>query len=273
LKYLKTGNQLNLDRITLKEPDAADLPARVEKVVERYAFYDSSKPISTAAPPQSEVPESVLQQMREWMTPEVLEYLQRRRGLQLETIQRWELGWMPSKRRLCVPIRQADGKLVSISGRLLVEDPVGRWTDDLPKPDEFDEGPRLLKYLHSEFRRNVVLYGMDKIDPFTRVGFLHEGFFQTIATSQAGYANALARMGTHLSGEQVEFLEKHFDHLVVVPDGDPAGRKSAKEIVERLSHRKKPIPKVTVSEMPEGKDADQLPVDHLRRILENSLTT
>lgn len=251
--------------------DGAEKKTAVERVVTRaassYAHWDRPALIEKS---QSEVEASVLEGMREALTDDVREYLTRRRGLAPWTVASWELGWSPEKSRLCVPIRDRKGKLVSISGRLLVRDDFGRWTDELPKTDD---GPRMIKYLHSEFRRNLVLYGMHKLDSRYRVAFLHEGFFQTIATSQLGYRNAFARMGTHLSPEQIDFLEDHFDHLVIVPDGDKMGRKSADEIVERLRHRKRPISKVSVAVMPDGKDADQLASDELRAILENSLTT
>lgn len=270
LPFLQATNQLDVWKHFPEETKSA-LKQKAEKVA-RYGFYDQpqAEPEPSRFEPQSEVPEEVLDQMKAWMSDGVRKYLMEKRGLEPLTIAEWELGWMPKENRLCVPIRDETGKLVSISGRLLVKDDAGEWTDKLPAHEP--GGRRLIKYLHSEFRRNIVLYGMHRVTD-ARVGFLHEGFFQTIATAQLGYPNALARMGTHLSPEQIAFLEKRLDHLVIVPDGDKMGRKSAADIVERLSHRKRPISRISVAEMPDGKDADQLRPSHLRAILENSLTT
>lgn len=209
--------------------------------------------------PQASVPEAVLEQMREWMTDDVWTFLTKKRGLSEAAVNTWELGWMPKERRVCVPIRDGEGKLVSISGRLVVRD-LGRWTDKLPE----DSPP---KYLHSPFTRNVVLYGMDKVMDSQRVGYLFEGFFQAIFSWQCGYNNVLGRMGTHLSGQQIDYLRKHFDKLVLVPDGDKAGYESVRKITMELQQELDPIPEVVVAPMPEGKDADQLSEDQLRAVL------
>jgi DNA primase len=143
-----------------------------------------------------------------------------------------------------VPIRDAEGKLVALSGRA--------WDDD--------SGP---KYLHSRFKRDRELYGQHKRTE-SRKGYLCEGFFQVIYLWQNGYMNALGRMGTHLSKQQIAKLVEWFDHLVVVPDGDKAGRDSAKRISESLSGR---IATVEVSGMPDKKDADSLEPSQLAELL------
>jgi len=238
-------------------PANSDLKGRVQA---REGQYWTRK----AAPepprkPQAEVPESVLEQMREWLTDDVWTFLLKKRGLTEAAVNTWELGWMPSEKRVCVPIRDGGGKLVSISGRLVVRD-LGRWTDKLPE----NSAP---KYLHSPFTRNVVLYGMDKVLVDQRVGYLFEGFFQAIFSWQCGYNNTLGRMGTHLSGQQIDYLRKHFDKLVLVPDGDKAGYESVRKIKNELAQELDPIPEVVIAPMPEGRDADQLSADELTEAL------
>jgi hypothetical protein len=210
---------------------------------------------------QAEVAEPILEKMRGWMTDEVREYLSGDRQLKPLTVEEWELGWHPKESRLCIPVRDRDGKLVSISGRALVRDSEGKWTDKLPR--DFPAP----KYLHSPFSRNTILYGMHKLVPSKRVGYLFEGFFQAIFSWQCGYDNVLARMGTHLSGQQRDMLRSWFDKLILVPDGDPAGYDSVAKLQVELEQELDRIPEIVVAKMEIGKDADSCDEDLLKQIL------
>jgi DNA primase len=206
------------------------------------------------------VPEVVLEKMRGWMTEDVRRYLKTERQLTPLTVAEWELGWHPKEERLCVPIRDEAGKLVSVSGRALVRRG-NEWSDDLP------EDFQTPKYMHSPFSRNVILFGMHKIVPAKRVGYLTEGFFQTIFAWQCGYDNVLGRMGTHLSGAQRSLLRKWFDRLILVPDGDPAGLASVEKIKQELEGELDRIPEIVVAQMVDGKDADKISADQLKEFL------
>jgi hypothetical protein len=218
--------------------------------------------------PQAEVPEDVLRAMIDHLSkaPHVLDYLHRKpdrtlgvKGRQLtdETIAAWEIGWEPRTQRIGIPIRDESGKLVSISGR------------------RFSDKGRGAKYLHSPFKRDRVLYGEHRLDPSIRKGFLLEGFFQVMACDQCGYANPLARMGTHLSSQQKDKLARWFDHLVIVPDGDKAGRESAERIRDDLEHwvaiapdgTEYRVETIDIVNMMKGEDADSLPPQFLLKIL------
>jgi DNA primase len=210
---------------------------------------------------QAEVPEAVLDKMRESVPDDVRAYLRDARGLHPLTVENWELGWHPAEDRLCVPIRDREGKLVSVSGRALVRDENGNWTDHLP------DGFLAPKYLHSPFSRNKILYGMDKIVPSQRVGYLFEGFFQPIFSWQCGYNNVLGRMGTHLSAQGRDMLREWFDKLVLVPDGDHAGYQSCAQIKRELEGELNRIPEIVIAPMVEGKDADECSADLLKELL------
>ena len=166
------------------------------------------------------------------------------RGMREETITAWELGYHPEKGRLSIPIRDGEGNLVALSGRALKEQ----------RP----------KYLHSKFKRDLILYGMHLAEGDT--AYLCEGFFQAIAIWQLGKRTPFARMGTHLSKNQAQIILDGFKELVIVPDGDEAGYKSADELANRLCDR---IP-VRVAAMPEGFDADTLPPNALREALDDA---
>lgn len=254
--YLVKHNKINVEKFDLDppEPAADDLGGRI-RAARKYTF--SPKRESKFVPPddesQAEVPEHVLKKMIENMPAYVRDYLTRQadtimgedgRGLDLMTVLEWELGWHRINRRICIPIRDEDGKLVAISGRA--------FEDQQPK------------YLHSRFKRDRILFGAHKRNSGIRSGYLFEGFFQTIYSWQCGYANTIARMGTHLSRQQSEKLVRWFDHLIIVPDGDAAGRNSAEQIQRTLADL---IGQIDIAPMPNKMDADTLKPDVLRDVL------
>lgn len=263
LPYLLKYNQFDVEKFADDPKPRGAISARVAQFDGAGYFGLPDKPPQPKPrdeKKQSEVPEAVLDKMRELIPDDVRAYLETERQLSPLTVEEWELGWHPDERRLCIPIRDADGKLVSISGRALMRSGT-EWTDKLP--DDF----KAPKYLHSPFSRNVILYGMHKIVSTKRVGYLFEGFFQAIFSWQCGYDNVLGRMGTHLSGQQKDFLRQWFDKLVLVPDGDPAGYESVEQIQRELEQELNRIPEIVIADMVPGKDADQLDADLLREIL------
>lgn len=269
--YLVEHNQINVEKFNLDEPEPAedDIEGQI-RAARKYIPVPKreSKFVHPDDEPQAEVPEDVLRQMISDMPDYVREYLTRRsdplmgvdgRGLEPLTVTEWELGWHRVQRRICIPIRDEDGKLVAVSGRAF---------DDNARP----------KYLHSRFKRDRVLFGEHRHDASIRSGFLFEGFFQTIYSWQYGYANVLARMGTHLSRQQATKLVLWFDHLTIVPDGDKAGREAAerdRRTLSDLSYDFKTgeagtvsrIEQIDIADMPNKMDADTLKPDVLRAVL------
>lgn len=170
--------------------------------------------------------------------PEVLRYLQGpKRKLTLDTIRIWEIGF--GGRRISIPIRDYEKRLVGISGRLFEEE------------DRIVKGP---KYLHSRgFRRDFFLYGEHMISP-GGVGYVVEGFFDVIGLWQSGYMNGVGIMGSYPSEHQIEKMVKFFSSVVVIGDGDKAGREMAKKTHEAL----KPYLPVQIAPIPDGMDPDEL---------------
>lgn len=227
------------------EPPVAedDLSARLRRVSNYETIEADRAPRFVEEESQAVVPEDVVEGYR--AIPEEIRYwLNTERGLTDATIRTWELGWHPQQKRLVIPIRDSSKTCVAISGRTLSRD------TDTPK------------YLHSRFKRNRVLYGEHRIVP-GRVGYLCEGFFHVMYLDQLGYGNAVARMGTALSTEQAQKLVTCFTELVIIPDGDVAGRTSAAQIAALLQTKMR----VRVVDMPDGKDVDGLPESAVRILL------
>ncbi|MEE8325602.1 MAG: CHC2 zinc finger domain-containing protein [candidate division NC10 bacterium] len=73
---------------------------------------------------------------------------------------------------------------------------------------------------------------------------------------------AVALLGTHLSSRQHQLLLP-ISHLIVMMDGDPAGRQAATRISQQLYAH----PELSIASVPDGLDPDQLTDDRLKAIL------
>jgi DNA primase len=91
---------------------------------------------------------------------------------------------------------------------------------------------------------------------------LVEGFFDCMKVVQAEHV-CVALMGCSLSGDQEEQLVAQFRQVVIMLDGDDAGRRAATEIAGRLAHRAW----VRVVDLPDGKQPDQLAIEELQQLL------
>jgi Toprim-like/DNA primase catalytic core, N-terminal domain len=265
-QFLAVHNMLDVERIVL-EDDGDKAAPEVGAAKRRKYKPRPPRPSNFVNPddePQAEVPEDALKQMIADMTDEVHTHLTQTanavmgregRGLSPLTVAEWELGWHPMKRRICIPIRDEDGKLVALSGRA------------------FGKGKP--KYLHSRFKRDRILFGEHRRNRTIRTGYLFEGFFQAIYSWQCGYENVFARMGTHLSYQQAMKLALWLDHLIIVPDGDKAGKDAAERDartlrdleVEDKDGKVRRLEKIDITDMPRGKDIDNLKPGKVRALL------
>lgn len=188
------------------------------------------------------LPESELNQFEE-PNGDVLGYLQGpKRNLSKETIKAWELGYHYSRRRISIPVRDVQGRLVGVTGRA--------YPDGKPK------------FLHTTgFQRDLYLFGESKVLK-GQTGYLVEGHFDVIYLWQMGY-NPVALMGGSLSRWQLQKCVEFFKEVVVVPDGDGPGQKIAKDAAALLNTR---VP-TKIVEVPEGRDPDELSAAELFDIL------
>jgi len=87
-----------------------------------------------------------------------------------------------------------------------------------------------------------------------------EGFVDTLAVHQAGYPAVVGLMGSTLSRRQADLLSAHFDHALLMLDGDVAGRQGSGAIGEVLTSRML----VTVISLGEERQPDQLPSEEIQ---------
>lgn len=214
---------------------------------------------------------------------EALQYLLDR-GLTMETIETFKIGFSPKERtvllqylqgkeyteqqmeesglfitrengdkmdrfsnRILFPVENQQGKVVALSGRLFkaTENP------------HFNEP----KYLNSPetylFNKRKVLFNYKRARSTIRKekeAILFEGFMDVISAYQAGVTNAMATMGTSLTNEQIHMLDRITDKIVVAYDGDNAGIEATKRATDLLTEETHFD--VEVVSFPEGLDPD-----------------
>jgi DNA primase len=121
------------------------------------------------------------------------------------------------------------------------------------------------KYLNSPdtplFHKGDVLYNIDLArGPAHRHGTLVavEGYMDVIALARAGIDNAVAPLGTALTGNQLALLWRLAAEPILCFDGDEAGRKAAYRALDLALPLLKPGHSLRFAFMPAGVDPDDL---------------
>jgi DNA primase len=212
-----------------------------------------------------------------------LEYL-KRRGLTDETIKRFRLGFAPEGRgRLKAQLARdgVDEGLMIGAGLVIKPDDPGREAYDrfrgrvmFPIQDRRGRvigfGGRIIgdgepKYLNSPetplFHKGNTLYGMHLASAAARQSetlIVTEGYMDVIALAQAGFAGAVAPLGTALTEDQIQLLWKVVREPLLCFDGDAAGGRAAAKAAERALPHLKPGYGLRFATLPEGQDPDDL---------------
>lgn len=175
------------------------------------------------------------------------------RGLNKETLDYFGAGVCQSRGmfagRFVIPLHDEQGRLVGYAGRSI--------TGSEPK--------YLLPSREKGFYKSHLLFNLHRVvkevgadDPVILV----EGCFGVMWLRQAGYA-ALALLGSALSEQQEQLLADHFERLVLLFDGDEAGRAATQDCLIRLARRFF----VRVIDLPENLQPDGLALDDLQTLL------
>jgi len=151
--------------------------------------------------------------------------------------------------RVLFSIRDAQGRPVGFGGRVL--------------PHMAETTPA--KYVNSPetplFAKSRLLYGLDLArDAFrrTRTALVMEGYTDVIMAHQYGFSNAVAVLGTALADSHLRLLQRYVDRVVLVLDGDEAGRRRAAQVLELFVARQIDLQVLTLPD-----DLD--PCDYLLR--------
>jgi DNA primase len=167
------------------------------------------------------------------------------RGVDAETIRHFGIGYNcgtgSMAGRIVIPIHDESGLLIAYAGRAI----------DHTEP----------KYrFPARFRKSLVLFNLHRAAAAGKSVVVVEGFFDCFNVHQAGLPCMVSLMGCSLSPRQEELLQERFQEVVLLLDGDKAGRTAAIKIASRL------VSKVSTRlvEIPTGSQPDQLGADQIR---------
>jgi DNA primase len=132
-------------------------------------------------------------------------------------LERGRYDWF--RDRIMFPIRATDGHVIGFGGRVL--------DDSKPKYINSPETPL--------FSKGRELYGLFEARQALRdkgYALVVEGYMDVVALAQAGFANAVATLGTACTADHVQKLFRFTDSVVFSFDGDAAGRRAAGRALE-----------------------------------------
>lgn len=181
------------------------------------------------------------------------EYITKQRGYNEDVITYWNLGFAPDewrtlsaeyaktgllpkavklglskekdqgnaydvyRNRIIFPILNENGELLTFAGRTLSE--------------VTDVNPKYINGAQSElYNKSATLFGLYQAIPGIRktgYAILCEGYTDVISMHTAGAVNTVASCGTSLTKEQCILLKKYTSYVMLIRDGDAAGREAA----------------------------------------------
>jgi len=178
------------------------------------------------------------------------------RGVTKETLDHFGAGVCLSKGmfagRFVIPLHDEQGRLVGYAGRSL---------DDSEPKYLFPSNEKGFYKSYLLFNLHRALKTAAADDPVIVV----EGFFDCMNVHQAGFP-CVGLLGSSLSEQQEEFLAAHFNRVILLFDGDEAGRKAAADSLPRLARRLF----VKVVSLPDGQQPDQLSSAAIHALLHSS---
>lgn len=122
------------------------------------------------------------------------------------------------RNRLIFPIRNAKGQVVAFGGRILED-------------SSSSEEPKYLNSPESDlYRKRTILYqfylAQEACRKEKRQVVLVEGYMDALAFHRVGFYRTVATLGTALTPQQARLIKRIADEVVLVYDGDEAGKKA-----------------------------------------------
>jgi DNA primase len=208
------------------------------------------------------------------------EYI-KERSFYSDTIEKFCVGFCPATSsygfnllngRLVVPIQDTYGNEVAYAGRRI--DDYGTQVKDFYqlKTNKFTGLEKFLKWKQSKwintpYKKSEYLFNLNRAKKKiyeNNLCIIVEGYFDVMHLDQLGFENAVALCGTSLSDKQCELIFRYCDAVVVILDGDEAGRKATINSVHKARNNGL---YAHVVGLEEGIDPDDLELDQINFII------
>jgi DNA primase len=145
--------------------------------------------------------------------------------------------------RIMFPIRDRRGRVLGFGGRAM----------------RSDQGAKYVNTAETDFfHKSQLLYGVDRAKAaIAKAGraVVVEGYTDVLALHQAGVEEAIAVMGTAITGEQVATLSGMVEEVVLALDADSAGQEAMLRAQRVAAGRKM---RLRVAAMPAGEDPAEM---------------
>jgi DNA primase len=148
--------------------------------------------------------------------------------------------------RIMFPIEDRRGRVIAFGGRAMSPDVAAKYMNS-PDTELFHKGDVLYNFARARA-------ALGKEQAIIAV----EGYMDVIALAQAGFANAVAPLGTALTENQMELLWRVSPEPVLCFDGDQAGLRAAWRAADMILPSIQPGRTASFALLPEGKDPDDL---------------
>jgi DNA primase len=186
------------------------------------------------------------------------------RGLTPETIAYFGLGYASKgslSNRIAIPLEDEHGRLIGYAGRVVDDEQINAENPRYKFPSARErEGKRY------EFHKSLLVYHLFQIPAKVSDLTIVEGFSSVWHLHQHGYVNTVALMGSDFSDAQAKLILQKVDldgQIALMPDGDDAGRRCARTLLEKLS----PYRYVRWLKLDEGKQPTDCTSEQLQTML------
>ena len=148
--------------------------------------------------------------------------------------------------RIMFPIRDARGRAIAFGGRAMDPNDNAKYLNS-PETDLFDKGRSL-------FNHGPAREAAGKGQPL----IVAEGYMDVIALAQAGFAAAVAPLGTAITEDQLQLMWRIHPEPIIALDGDTAGLRAAMRVIDIAMPLLEAGKSLRFALMPEGLDPDDL---------------
>lgn len=148
--------------------------------------------------------------------------------------------------RIIFPIRDGRGRAIALGGRAMDPNARAKYLNS-PETPLFDKGRQL--YNHKPAREAA-----GKGTPL----IVAEGYMDTIALSEAGFASTVAPLGTAITEDQLALMWRISPEPVIALDGDTAGVRAAMRLIDLALPLMEAGKGLRFAMMPGGMDPDDL---------------
>lgn len=138
------------------------------------------------------------------------------RGFTDKAIDHFKLGYSKSQDMVIVPVHSPDGLPVGLVGRS-IDGKQFKNSTNLP--------------------RSKTMFNLNRAKREGGTLIVVESSFDAIKLFEAGFPNAVATLGGHLSNENLDNLNRYSSRIIIATDMDEAGRKLGKAIASKLKNK------------------------------------